>query len=312
MKLKKITIKFLATTLIAIFAFAPNVQALSEVITVSYNDRYISVYEGLSSSRVIREEVLAIEGVPILLTTAVYANAIVNSASILDSIDSDLVALPSGFSTIQEDLPNNFIQNAISQIEDLIYNERAETIMELELLEPLSPTTQSAFFESGFVRHSQTSSSNNGVHVQHEFGWQRITEAVGISMRHQVLLTNGIIRGFSESGNAEVIRLDQSVTRHGLNFGVSFGFPWSVAVSPVSGTSTQNWVGSQVHNAFFVHIEHWDNPIHGSWNNLLVASTLVSINSSVHVILRNPNGTTIGHRASIETRVAKTGVPTRH
>jgi len=299
--MKKIKLKMPAILLVIAMMF------MTASFSASENALYrLHINDG--QGWVVAEEIMYIDGLRVLFTTTLYDNMLVSTGTIIENQNGRFDA--------QEELPQGFIENAMSAFDQWYFSDvgpsHLSPLREMSLNNEtytefdgtISPN--SFIGDSGFFRRSGTSWTNPRVHVQHEFHWQRIFETVGITARHQVLLTGGIIRGFYEGGNAEVIRLDQSVTRHGINFGLSFTFPWAASVSTTSG-GTQTWNGVEVRNAFFSHSEHWHTNIHGIWNNMFVGNNLVTIHSDVRVVLRQPAGNTVGHGAFVNTTVGIVG-----
>lgn len=289
-------VKSLFLSLILVFSLAIPVTANQPEPELIPGGPTIS---GYNQKALISQEIIEIEGIPVLFSVFNVDGLILETTTILENTENNVITPL--FDEIQP-LPDQFMYSLTD-----VLNQRLYEATGVRLPNYNTPNEPDSFlfdnydgyenFESfGYIEldplligtqrghhHRQTDGGidNRLVRVEHWFDYNVFADLINAT----VSLTSGGIRASSPSRNAESLSMWDTITRGGT--ALNFSFPWAVSFS---GTSTQQiWRSPTVHNANTV-TWRWDRNISGAWIfTATIVRDLVSIETRADATFRVGN-----------------------
>jgi len=247
---------------------------------------------------ILDEEIVYVEGIPVLFQRSIDNGVIIDTASIMETTSRGEMQIMAHDSGANNALPDDFVFDIMAAIE--VWGGIEEKNQEEDA--PPYRIVASSINESGFRRQQGQSNRNPNVWAEHSFNWHG--HMGGFFPSSQLTLWNGEVRGFYlGQGNAYSMRLSQTITFS--SFGISsWSWPWP-SVSWSHGTAF-NWTSGNHNNIALFIVHGWSNDVIITAGGLTTPATMVAVTTDVDVGTRI-NGSLRIDGASTQTRLGITG-----
>ncbi|MCL2235226.1 MAG: hypothetical protein FWB98_02160 [Defluviitaleaceae bacterium] len=263
-----------------------------------------SEYMPIGARFVISEELIHIEGFPIMIRTYYENGMLIDTATIMEDVQGSIVIME------YDSEANSYLpENLNFRILEVMMSQTQQDTAPTDNYANISPL--SGIGGSGWREEWGVSTRNSNIQVMHNFGWQGwsvppVVGGQGIFGTSQLTLSNGQVFGFYfGQGNAYSMRLSQTFTTGGNIAITSVSIPW-----PSFGITNSNsvtWNSGLFHNVAVWISRPWSGNFVASTHSLITPANMVTLSSTVDVGTRIGAGNVSIIPATATTRLSING-----